>query len=56
MPPQTVSHYRLTERRGSGTYGEAWKGVHEDAPDFVVAVKLASPSMLAASVKALRGA
>jgi hypothetical protein len=45
MPPSTVSHYRLTERLGAGTYGEVWKGVHEDDPSFVVAVKLVSPAM-----------
>jgi formylglycine-generating enzyme required for sulfatase activity/serine/threonine protein kinase len=45
MPPQTVSHYRLTELLGSGTYGEVWKGVHQDDPSFVVAVKLVSSSM-----------
>jgi formylglycine-generating enzyme required for sulfatase activity len=45
MPPQTVSHYRLTERIGAGSYGEVWKGVHEDDPEFVVAVKLVSPEM-----------
>jgi serine/threonine protein kinase len=45
MPPQTVSHYRLTELLGAGTYGEVWKGVHEDDPSFVVAVKLVSPAV-----------
>ena len=45
MDQKTVSHYRLTERIGAGTYGEVWRGVHEDDPEFVVAVKLVSPEM-----------
>ena len=43
MKDQIVSHYRLTEKLGEGTYGEVWKGVHEDDPGFTVAVKLVSP-------------
>jgi serine/threonine protein kinase len=45
MPPTHISHYRLTELLGSGTYGEVWKGVHVDDPNFVVAVKLVHPSV-----------
>ena len=43
MKGQQVSHYRLTELLGAGTYGEVWKGVHVDDPAFTVAVKLVSP-------------
>ena len=45
MHGQQVSHYRLTEKLGAGTYGEVWKGVHVDDPDFTVAVKLVSPQV-----------
>ena len=45
MQGQQVSHYRLTEKLGAGTYGEVWKGVHVDDPDFTVAVKLVSPQV-----------
>jgi len=45
MKGQQVSHYRLTEKLGAGTYGEVWKGVHVDDPDFTVAVKLVSPQV-----------
>ena len=45
MQGQQVSHYRLTDKLGAGTYGEVWKGVHIDDPDFTVAVKLVSPQV-----------
>ena len=45
MQGQQVSHYRLTEKLGAGTYGEVWKGVHVDDPNFIVAVKLVSPQV-----------
>ena len=45
MKGSRVSHYRLTERLGRGTYGEVWKGVHVDDADFTVAVKLVSPAV-----------
>jgi serine/threonine-protein kinase len=45
MPPTRISHYKLTDRLGGGTYGEVWKGVHVDDPAFVVAVKLVHPSV-----------
>ena len=57
MSPDRVSHYRLTERLGAGTYGEVWKGVHVDDPAFMVAVKLVSPHVREdpSFVEALRG-
>jgi len=45
MPPQQVSHYRLTERLGVGTYGEVWKGVHVHDPALLAAVKLIHPAL-----------
>jgi formylglycine-generating enzyme required for sulfatase activity len=45
MKHQQISHYRLTDHLGAGSYGEVWKGVHVDDPAFVVAVKLVSPQM-----------
>ena len=40
MQGQQVSHYRLTEKLGAGTYGEVWKGVHVHDDQLFVAVKL----------------
>ena len=45
MQGQQVSHYRLTEKLGAGTYGEVWKGVHVDRSNFTVAVKLIAPQV-----------
>ena len=45
MQGQQVSHYRLTEKLGAGTYGEVWKGVHVDRANFTVAVKLIAPQV-----------
>jgi len=35
-----VSHYRLTDKLGAGTYGEVWKGVHIHDEQLFVAIKL----------------
>ena len=40
MKGQQVSHYRLTDKLGAGTYGEVWKGVHVHDDQLFVAVKL----------------
>lgn len=45
MKPPQVSHYRLTEKLGAGTYGEVWRGEHVDDAHFTVAVKLVSPQV-----------
>ncbi len=45
MQGQQVSHYRLTDKLGAGTYGEVWKGVHVDRSNFTVAVKLIAPQV-----------
>lgn len=46
MTPTRISHYRLVERLGAGTYGEVWRGVHTQDPALVVAVKLIHPAHL----------
>ena len=40
MQGQQVSHYRLIEKLGMGTYGEVWKAVHRHDDQLFVAIKL----------------
>ena len=56
MQGQQVSHYRLTEKLGAGTYGEVWKGVHVHDDQLFVAIKLvhAAPATDAAFLTALK--
>ena len=45
MKGHTVSHYRLVEKIGAGSYGEVWKGVHLHDDALFVAVKLLHPAL-----------
>ena len=56
MQGEQVSHYRLTEKLGAGTYGEVWKGVHVHDDQLFVAIKLVHSALAtdAAFLKALK--
>ena len=40
-----VSHYRLEEKLGEGTYGAVYRGVHIHDDELVVAVKVIHPNL-----------
>jgi len=46
MLGEQVSHYRLEEKLGEGTYGAVYRGVHIHTPQLQVAVKVVHPALL----------
>ena len=47
MLGEQVSHYRLEEKLGEGTYGAVYRGVHIHSEQLQVAVKVVHPGMAA---------
>ena len=45
MIGQTISHWVLEEKLGSGTYGEVYRAVHAHDPELRVAVKVLHPAL-----------
>jgi len=56
-PVDQISHYRLAEKVGEGTYGVVWRGVHHRDPELQVAVKVLRPELTgdAAFIESLKG-
>jgi serine/threonine-protein kinase len=46
MLGEQVSHYRLDEKLGEGTYGAVYRGVHVHSEQLQVAVKVVHPALL----------
>ena len=57
-PVDQISHYRLEEMVGEGTFGVVWRGVHHRDPELQVAVKVLRPELTgdADFIESLKGA